>query len=223
MKALVSTILLVLILLSSYTQEMVSREQVGQNSRSQKIDFPDSLKIDKTYLGVGTGYPWLFSFDITYLSKRNIGLSINFNHYGLKSVNLPSDYSFDLDDPSGNPKDKYSSLSFLFVIDIRSSNQKLRPGFEAGLSMVRYKEANFQKVHGTGGGWFGGSTEDYKVNYSEERFLGLQARLKLEVLFKDFLGCEFSLAGNINKYRSFAAFEAILLIGNVREKDIPSY
>jgi hypothetical protein len=53
--------------------------------------------------------------------------------------------------------------------------------------------------------------------------MGFQARVKLEVLFNHFLGCEIALTGNINNSRSFAGIEAIFLIGRVREKTFPAY
>jgi hypothetical protein len=218
MKALVSTSLLVLILLCSFTQEIANREQFEQNYRIKRINFPDSLKTHKLYLGTGFGYPWMFSADITYLSKRNIGFSINYKAYNLKSTNLPSDYESVW---SSEPNDLFTTVSALFVFDIRTSSQKLRPGFEAGLSWVTYKEADYQKHVPSGLIVIG--FQNYNTTYTTERFMGFQARVKLEVLFNHFLGCEFALAGNINQYRSFVGVEAKFLIGRVREKTIPAH
>ena len=218
MKALFCSLLLVLILFSSRSQVNVETDdKTHQVSEVQSQKFPDSLKTHKAYLGVGFGYPWMFSADITYLSRRNIGFSINYSTYGLKSVNIPSDF----ESAFSKPTDSYSSFNILLVFDIRLPNQKFRPGFEAGLSLVSYKEAYYKKYQPTALIVF--ATKNYEVYYSEERFLGFQARMKLEALFTHFLGCEFALAGNINKYRSFVGIEAIFLIGRVRERDIPVY
>ena len=182
----------------------------------------EALKIHKIYAGVGTGFPWLFSADVTYLSKRNIGLSVNYNMYALKSANLPSDYTSDFYGAFGNPKDKFKAFSLLFVIDIRRPKQKLRPGFEAGLSWISYEEANYQRQD-PGWGVIFGATQNYEVTYTSEWSTGFQVRAKLEVLFNHILGCEIALTGNINKYRSFVGIEAIFLIGRVREKTMPAY
>jgi hypothetical protein len=219
MKAIICTILLVMTILITHAQENAKIDEKLQEESDQTPNFPDSLKQHKVYFGTGFGYPWMFTANLTYLSRRNIGISVNYKGYILKSNNLPSDYVSNFWGMSSKPKDNFRAFSALFVIDIRTANQKVRPGFEAGISWVSYTEVNYLRQNPLAGAFIG-IYQNYRTFGTTENFLGFQARAKLEILFNHIVGCELSLTGNINEYRSFVGIEAIFLIGWVRERTV---
>jgi hypothetical protein len=172
------------------------------------------------YAGLGFGYPWAFSADLTYLSKTNLGFSFNFSTNALKAENLPSNYVSDLYGLSSKPHDHYNAFSLLFVVDFYTPKAKVRPGFEGGISYVFYKKAKFTKIDPGFGALLGG-TENYDVDYLKEEFIGFQGCFKVEILPTSTIGIELALVAHISDSRSFASFQAIFLFGRTREEWVP--
>ena len=220
MKTLISTLILFAYFTSSFAQVTMDPESELKNHQkdtSKAFHFPDSLKIHKVYFSIGFGYPWMLGGDITYLSKKNLGFSVNVSTYSLKATNLPGDYTSSLWGMGGNPRDTYLAASILFVADFRVSNQKLRPGIEAGISYANYQEVQFDRTE-VGWGALFGDTQNYKTSETSESFAAFQGRLKLEVLPTKNIGIEFALFANISGSRPFIGLEAIFMLGKTREQ-----
>jgi len=184
-----------------------------------KIYLPDSIKDHKLYMSLGLGFPWTGSLHLTYLSKKDIGISINISSTLLKSANLPGDYKSVIWGFSSKPKDKFKAVSILFVKDFRAGNPKIRPGIEAGLSYFEYTENSYARQD-AGAGVFIGIYQNYRVIHTINNSFGLQTRVKLEVLPTKTIGFEFALFGNFNTYRSFVGIQVLFMIGRTRERNV---
>lgn len=223
--------ILILAILFSIVGYSAAQEKAKYNSDRVRLIsgevFPskiiqDSLKSNKIYLSLGPGYPWSVGGNITYISKKNLGVSMNIKYTTLKSKNLPTDYRSSFWDMYGNPRDKLLTLSLLFVKEFSTSNPKIRTGIEAGISLIQYSEARYTP-YDPGWGVLFGATQNYNVHYSDYSSAGISLRGKVEFPLAPWTGFEIALSGNINRYRSYVGIEVYWMIGRVRDRINPKY
>lgn len=176
-------------------------------------EYSNVVKSPKFYISFGGGWPANVGISLNFIAKNDMGGSISYRFYSLKSKKKPPDY-FGGIFSIGTPGDEITMLSasFMKIFPIRTK-PRVRFGVEGGVSLITYSEAYFRR---TSSNFIFGP--NYTLTYEKTKTAGLAMRARLEFPLSQVVGLEIALAGNINPIRSFFGLELYLTLGRVRDR-----
>ncbi len=148
----------------------------------------------------------------TVSSTKLLGGSFNFMTGFVKMKDVPPDYYDGLFRWS-TPINNFWDLSLNLTVKLSSPDKPFRFGFEAGPSFMRYdmiklkENPNYPDLF------------EYKYNKirTMHNAVGLSCAMKAEIPALDYLGCSFTLFGNINDVQSLFGLDICFSVGKVRK------
>ena len=148
------------------------------------------------------------------VSKLEWDASLGYYNYIQFAANLPSDYSSGLCIFGACiPIDELSMYSFRIMKEFLTPTYWFRLGAEAGFSYLKFSRANFVPHHTSG---LLDLSSNYTTNNKKSESIGLSLRAKIEFPLCRFVGCEFSVISNVNKYKSLTGVEFHITAGLLR-------
>jgi hypothetical protein len=179
--------------------------------------FYEGAGLTGLYLSWGGGYAstgGIGGGGFNVLFSNNMGGSMNMKFSRFEADNIPSDYVKGIClFGECNPYNLTSALSFNFMYKVPSTkSNRVRFGFEAGPTIVSYRQINF--VRREFETWSG---RNYDLERYRETGGGLALSVKMEFPIWHFLGFEVACFGNINSELSYMGIEIYLIVGKVRE------
>ena len=174
---------------------------------------------NRIYLGLDLGYPPSVGGRITFMPVKDLGISFSIKRTSMIGSKIP--LAFKKNAYGFKPGDVLLAYSLCFVKNFPARGKKSFPGIEFGLALVDYAVAKFNdKSFGSiGEGLLSLHPSNLYINYSHRYTLGLSYRFKINIPKKNLCGFELSLAGNLNKCRSYIGIEVSWLIGCFRIKN----
>jgi hypothetical protein len=174
------------------------------------------------YLGFGLSGPQGGVLAFTFFTPSGWGGSVTYNILSPVSKNVPSDFAFGsgLFNLFGSSKirDDIYTTSFRVIKEFPSTNtRQIRFGLEAGPSIVKTSFPDHFVPNPTPCDIFG-CPSNYIYERVEEQTVGLSLKAKLEFPLAVPFGFEMGLSSNINRNRTFVAYEFLVNLGYLRER-----
>jgi hypothetical protein len=158
-------------------------------------------------LGLAIGYPWSAGAHISILSWRGMGLGFGIKLSKIRSSEHAVDFkkaTIDL-----KPGDILITYSLFFIKEFPTERKNIKAGLELGIAFVDYAAARFEDQNiGSFMEQFSSlGSSNYYIGYAHRYTIGMSYKLRLNFPFRDYMGMEMALAGNLNMYKPYIGFE----------------